>query len=88
MEDQPADAPTPAEATAGKPKPDPKADYWTIADVAAQWGVSEATIRTYRSRNRGELPPHDRVFGRSPAWKPATITDFVRPGQGHRTDLE
>lgn len=67
---------------------DPDADYWTIADVAEHWGVSEATIRTYRSRNRGELPPEDRVFGRSPAWKPATILGFARPGQGKRTDLE
>jgi predicted DNA-binding transcriptional regulator AlpA len=67
---------------------DPDADYWTIADVADQWGVSEATIRTYRSRNRGELPPEDKIFGRSPAWRPATILNFARPGQGRRTDLD
>ncbi|MET7731241.1 helix-turn-helix domain-containing protein [Streptomyces sp. NPDC005402] len=67
---------------------DPKADYWTIADVAEYWGVSEATVRTYRSRGRGELPKEDRTFGRSPAWKPATIIGFDRPGQGARTDLQ
>lgn len=67
---------------------DTNADYWTIADVADHWGVTEQTVRTYRSRKRGELPEPDRVFGRSPAWKPATILDFKRPGQGARTDLK
>lgn len=66
---------------------DPNADYWTVADVAAYWGVSPQTIRTYRSRRRGELPKEDRMFGRSPVWRPATIIDFERPGQGRRTDL-
>lgn len=65
----------------------PNADYWTIADVAAHWGVSEQTIRAYRSRGRGELPPPDKTFGRSPVWKPATIVGFQRLGQGTRTDL-
>ncbi|WP_258039616.1 AlpA family transcriptional regulator [Streptomyces sp. SM1] len=66
---------------------DPAADYWTIADVADHWGVSAQTIRSYRSRGRGELPPADRMFGRSPAWRPATILGFQRIGQGTRTDL-
>jgi hypothetical protein len=66
---------------------DPNADYWTIKDVAEYWGVTEQTIRTYRSRKRGELPEPDAVFGRSPAWRPATIMGFERPGQGKRTDL-
>lgn len=67
--------------------PDEDADYWTIADVAEYWGVTPQTIRTYRSRGRGELPPADRMFGRSPAWRPHTIVRFVRVGQGTRTDL-
>ncbi|MFI6662490.1 helix-turn-helix transcriptional regulator [Streptomyces sp. NPDC050523] len=67
--------------------PDPKADYWTIADVAGFWGVSAQTIRAYRTRGRGELPEPDKVFGRSPAWKPATILAFPRLGQGYRSDL-
>ncbi|MFK0125582.1 helix-turn-helix transcriptional regulator [Streptomyces nigra] len=66
---------------------DPESDYWTIADVADHWGVSPQTIRAYRSRGRGELPPADRTFGRSPAWRPATIIAFQRLGQGTRTDL-
>ena len=88
MPDPTANAPDPAKAPPSKTEPDPDADYWTISDIAAYWGVSEATIRTYRSRNRGELPPEDRVFGRSPAWRPATVIGFERPGQGRRTDLE
>jgi hypothetical protein len=66
---------------------DPNADYWTVADIAEHWGVTPQTIRTYRSRKRGELPEPDKVFGRSPVWKPATILSFQRPGQGARTDL-
>lgn len=66
---------------------DPNADYWTIADVAEHWGVSEQTVRAYRSRGRGELPPADKTYGRSPVWRPATIIGFQRLGQGTRTDL-
>jgi hypothetical protein len=61
--------------------------FSTADDVAEHWGVTEQTIRTYRSRNRGELPEPDKVFGRSPVWKPETILTFARPGQGARTDL-
>ncbi|MFF7192678.1 helix-turn-helix transcriptional regulator [Streptomyces sp. NPDC008079] len=68
--------------------PDPEADYWTVTEVADYLGVTPETVRTYRSRKRGELPPEDKMFGRSPAWKPATITRFDRLGQGHRSDLE
>lgn len=71
----------------GEDMADPTADYWTIADVADHWGISPQTVRTYRSRGRGELPEPDRVFGRSPVWKPKTILEFERPGQGARTDL-
>lgn len=67
--------------------PDPNADYWTLRDIADHWGVSYNTVRTYRARGRGELPEPDAVFGRSPAWRPATIINFQRPGQGARTDL-
>jgi hypothetical protein len=74
-------------STARRTMPDPNADYWTITDVAEHWGVSPQTVRTYRSRKRGELPEPDQVFGRSPVWKPATIIGFERPGQGARTDL-
>lgn len=73
-------------ATMG-PMADPNADYWTIADIAEYWHVSPQTVRSYRSRGKGELPKEDRTFGRSPVWRPATIINFERPGQGARTDL-
>lgn len=69
-------------------KPDPADDYWTLKEVAAYWGITYTTARTYRSRGRGELPEPDKVFGRSPAWKPTTIINHPRPGQGARTDLK
>lgn len=67
---------------------DPADDYWTIDNVAAYWHVAPQTIRTYRSRRRGELPEPDRMFGRSPVWRPSTIIEFQRPGRGARTDLK
>lgn len=88
MPDPKADGQKPTSAPAeGRVTPDPDADYWSIEDVAAFLGVSAATVRTYRSRDRGELPPEDKKFGRSPVWKPATIIGFSRLGQGHRSDL-
>lgn len=68
-------------------KPDPEADYWTIDDVAAYWDVKPQTVRSYRSRGRGELPKEDRMMNRTPVWRPATIVEFQRPGRGARTDL-
>ncbi|MGW2223814.1 hypothetical protein [Streptomyces formicae] len=66
---------------------DVDADYWTVADVAAHWRIATQTVRTYRSRKRGELPEPDHRYGRTPLWRPATIIGFERPGQGARTDL-
>jgi hypothetical protein len=86
--------PRPPRAPVLRPAPpvkelaDPGADYWDIADVAAHWGVTPQSVRTYRSRGRGELPEPDRIFARTPTWRPATIIDFQRPGQGARTDLK
>jgi hypothetical protein len=61
-------------------------------DVAAHIGVDVKTVRRYRSRAlaNGGLPKEDRMFGQSPAWKPATIIKWHengRPGAGKRTDL-
>lgn len=80
--------PTARSTDAHPAAPDPEADYWTVAEVAEYLGVKPETVRTYRSRNRGELPAEDKMFGRSPVWKPSTITAFARLGQGRRTDLE
>lgn len=67
---------------------DPAKDWWTLDDIAAHWGVKKATLHSYRSRDRGELPAADEMLGRTPVWRPATITGFTRPGQGARTDLQ
>jgi hypothetical protein len=69
------------------PLGDPAKPYWTMDDIAAYWHTKPKTIRTYRSRGRGELPPEDRMIGRVPVWRPSTIIDFKRLGQGTRTDL-
>ncbi|MFD0884881.1 helix-turn-helix domain-containing protein [Streptosporangium algeriense] len=63
--------------------PDPEADYWTAEEVAEYLGVAVRTVYTYRLRGEkgepGGLPKEDRMFGRSPAWRPATITGWKRP---------
>jgi hypothetical protein len=74
------------------PLGDPSAEWWTLDDIAAYLGVKPATARRYRmpDRGKGSLPAEDRMFGRTPAWKPATIiawNEQERLGQGARTDL-
>jgi hypothetical protein len=68
---------------------DPAADWWTMEDIAAFLQVKIASVRRYRARprDRGGLPPDDRMFGRTPVWKPQTITRWhenERRGQGWR----
>lgn len=72
---------------------DPAADWWTIDDVAAYLGVKPESARRYRGRplERGGLPAEDRMFGRTPAWKPQTVITWnegQRAGQGARSDLD
>ncbi|MDT0377264.1 MarR family transcriptional regulator [Streptomyces sp. DSM 42041] len=64
---------------------DPNTDYWMTADIAEHLGVKVETVRVYRTR--GDLPEPDRMFGRTPAWRPETILNWQRPGRGARTDL-
>lgn len=54
-------------------------DWWMTDDVATFLGVSGSTIRAYVARK--QIPPPDRMFGRSPGWKPRTIQawDSARP---------
>lgn len=76
-EDTGTDAPGP---------PDPEADWWTIAEVAAYLGVRESTVIVYRNRGKkglaSGLPPEDHKFGATPVYKPTTIINWKRPGQG------
>jgi predicted DNA-binding transcriptional regulator AlpA len=62
-------------------------DWWTtdhilafLASVGAP--ISRATWAAYVSR--GQAPTADRMFGRSPAWRPATIREWQasRPRRG------
>jgi hypothetical protein len=69
--------------------PDMDTDWWTMADIARYWGVTERTIESFRYASkrmapsqRLRLPKEDRMFGRSPRWRPATIIMFQRPGRG------
>jgi len=65
-------------------KPDADADWWVTADVAAYLGVTTTTVASYRHRQ--QMPDPDRVIGRTPVWRPATIIEWheLRPGHGGR----
>lgn len=62
-------------------------DRLTNADAAALAGVAPSTWRDYVARGRAPAP--DGRLGRTPWWRPDTITTWLetRPGQGARTDL-
>jgi predicted DNA-binding transcriptional regulator AlpA len=68
--------------------PDTGAEWWFTDDVAAYLGIQRPSVwrMLYPRRTRGEtrpvLPSPDRRFGRTPAWRPATITGWKRPGRG------
>ncbi len=66
------------------PQPDPTADWWVPEDVAAYLDVTANTVASYKAR--GQMPEPDRLFGRTPAWRPATIIEWHerRPGHGGR----
>jgi hypothetical protein len=62
-------------------------DWWTTDDVlaflrSAGAPVSRATWSAYVAR--GQAPAPDRLFGRSPAWRPAVIRRWqaARPRRG------
>jgi predicted DNA-binding transcriptional regulator AlpA len=66
------------------PQPDPTADWWVPDDVAAYLDVTAKTVASYKAR--GQMPEPERLFGRTPAWRPATIIEWneKRPGHGGR----
>lgn len=62
-------------------------DWWTTEDVLAYLRsvgapISRVTWAAYVSR--GQAPTADRMFGRSPAWRPAAVRDWQasRPRRG------
>lgn len=70
------------------------ADYLDLHAVAERTGLAYSTIRHYHNsaeaRRRsgaprpGDFPPPDETFGRSPAWRGATMDAWLaaRPGRG------
>lgn len=66
--------------------PDPDAEWWTTADVAAYLGVQSATVTNYRKR--GQMPSPDATIGRTHVWRPTRIIEWhklrPRPGVGGR----
>lgn len=73
----------------------PVEEYMTLEQIAAEIGVAVGSVRVYHQRaakNRredstlpGDMPPPDRVFGRSPAWRSDTVRAWIarRPGRGY-----
>jgi predicted DNA-binding transcriptional regulator AlpA len=67
------------------------ADWWSTTDVlaflkSAGVPISRATWGAYVSR--GQAPSPDRVFGRSPVWRPDAVRDWqaARPRRGSREE--
>jgi hypothetical protein len=65
-------------------------DWWTTEDVlaflqSAGAPITRVTWAAYVSR--GQAPAPDRMFGRSPAWRPAAVRDWQasRPRRGSVT---
>lgn len=76
--------PSPVMAETRRELPD---DWWTTDDVLAFLRsvgapISRVTWAAYVSR--GQAPTADRMFGRSPAWRPAAIREWqaARPRRG------
>jgi len=54
--------------------------YLTASQVAEVCGVSKGTITAYKAR--GQMPPPDKEFGRTPLWSFATIEAWRNPSGG------
>lgn len=48
--------------------------YWTVSEVADALGLSPSTLTAYRAR--GKMPQPDKQYGRTPLWRPETITKW------------
>lgn len=59
-------------------------DYLDSAAIAARLGIKPTSV--HRMRSRGDLPEPDRMVGRTPTWRAATIDAWQasRPGHGWR----
>jgi hypothetical protein len=65
--------------------PDPYAEWWTLADVAAYLDVKPETAQSYRHRKFPKGLPEAHKIGRTPVWRPERIirwNEAERPGRG------
>jgi hypothetical protein len=65
-------------------------DWWTTEDVLAFLASAGAPItrRTWSAYvARGQAPAPDRMFGRSPAWRPGAIREWQK-GRPRRGSVE
>ena len=46
----------------------------TISEVAEILGIRESSVRGYKAR--GQMPPPDRQYGRTPLWLERTIREW------------
>lgn len=49
-------------------------EHWTVADVAAAFGVKQSTVRAYLARQ--QIPEPDGKIGRTVWWRPETIREW------------
>jgi predicted DNA-binding transcriptional regulator AlpA len=58
-------------------------DWWTADQCAAYLGIARSTWAAYVSRQQAPQP--ERMFGRSPAWRPKTVKAWAaaRPRRGN-----
>lgn len=50
--------------------------YMTTDEVAVALGIRRQTVASYLSR--GQMPEPDEMIGRTPVWKPATISRWKK----------
>ncbi|RBJ09797.1 hypothetical protein DRA43_03995 [Micromonospora provocatoris] len=56
-------------------------DWWTAAECAAYLGIARGTWTAYVAREQAPAP--DRMFGRSPAWRPKTVKAWAQSRPRH-----
>jgi predicted DNA-binding transcriptional regulator AlpA len=58
-------------------------DWWTAQDCATYLGITRSTWTAYVSRDQAPQP--ERMFGRSPVWRPRTVKAWAesRPRRGN-----
>lgn len=55
----------------------PDEEWLFTSDVAARLHITRKTVVSYYTSANPRLPLPDRYFGRTPAWRPATIKKYL-----------